>query len=418
MQENTGSEDIYKTMDYSAEYSENLPAILKHLNISLAFTSYQASRLMLVRSDGEELDINFKTFPRPMGLTVTHDSLTLGVFTQIIRFQREDGLIKQIKQPLSRIEEDVTAPKAGGNQDPLAWEHTEVLQNEYQKTLQNDDDDSLDFQKQFELWQQYQESLYEPADSRVDACFITRASHYSGMINIHDISWGEEGLWAVNSSFSCLCTLQSDFSFVPRWQPPFITELKPEDRCHLNGMTLRDGKPGYVTTFSKQDSATQWRQNKNRQEGTLIDVQNNEILVEGLWMPHSPRWYQGRLYFCNSGIGAVCRYDFDSGKVETVAQVPGFTRGMAFHGPLMFVGLSRVRQSDVTRPAPLGEMYDETLSGIWVFNLEDFSEVARLTFRGNVDQIYDVAVIPGCHFPEIIEPSNPRMRNHFCFPAV
>jgi hypothetical protein len=40
------------------------------LNISLAFTSYQAGRLMLVRSDGKKLDVNFKSFSRPMGLAV------------------------------------------------------------------------------------------------------------------------------------------------------------------------------------------------------------------------------------------------------------------------------------------------------------------------------------------------------------
>ena len=44
--------------------------------------------------------------------------------------------------------------------------------------------------------------------------------------------------------------------------------------------------------------------------------------------------------------------------------------------------------------------------------------VATLSFTGNVDQIYDVAVLPGCHFPELIEPGHPRMRNHFCFPPM
>ena len=45
------------SMDFSASYTENLPAVLERLNISLAFTSYQAGRLMLVRSDGQQLDV-------------------------------------------------------------------------------------------------------------------------------------------------------------------------------------------------------------------------------------------------------------------------------------------------------------------------------------------------------------------------
>ena len=98
-------------MDYSAEYSDNLPALLKQLNIALVFTSYQAGRLMLVRSDGHQLDINYKSFPRPMGLAVTKNSLTLGVFTQVLKFQREDALLEKIKQPLLPIEQDITAPR-------------------------------------------------------------------------------------------------------------------------------------------------------------------------------------------------------------------------------------------------------------------------------------------------------------------
>ena len=96
--------------DFSFTYSGNIPAILKHLNISLAFTSYQAGRLMLVRTDGEDLEINFKEFPRPMGLTATDQGLILGTFTQIIQFQREDGLLEQIKKPLPDIAQDITAP--------------------------------------------------------------------------------------------------------------------------------------------------------------------------------------------------------------------------------------------------------------------------------------------------------------------
>ncbi len=84
----------------------------------------------------------------------------------------------------------------------------------------------------------------------------------------------------------------------------------------------------------------------------------------------------------------------------------------------MFVGLSKVRQSDVTRPAPLAKKYAETLSGIWLINLQDQREMAHLKFTGNVDQIYDVAVLPDCSFPELIEPSHPRMRNHFCNPPL
>ncbi|WP_337842695.1 TIGR03032 family protein [Rheinheimera sp.] len=397
-------DSLYAKMDYSAHYSANLPALLSQLKISLAFTSYQAGRLMLVRSDGHQLDVNYKSFPRPMGLSVTRNSLTLGIFTQVIKFQREDDLLPQIKQPLQPIEQDITAPRI----KPKVTQEKGTAEEPSELTPEQ--------QKQKQQWLDYQQQLMAPVDERVDGCFITRSAHYTGMINIHDIDWGTDGLWAVNSSFSCLCTLSPEASFVPRWKPHFISELLPEDRCHLNGMTLKDGKPAYVTTFSTFNEAGMWRKG-NKFDGTLMDVEHNEILLRGLSMPHSPRYYRNRVYYCNSGEGQLCRFDPSSGHNEILAEVPGFTRGMDFYGPLLFVGLSKVRPSDVTSPAPLAKKHAETFSGIWVFNLDTLQIVATLKFTGNVDQIYDVAVLPNCSFPELIEPSHPRMRNHFCFPS-
>lgn len=412
---------LYKELDFECEYSDNLPAILKELNISLAFTSYQAGRLMIVRSDGETLDVNFKSFPRPMGLAATEDGLTLGIFTEIINFQREDGLLPMIKKPLEKIENDITAPRIKPKEEDGEIEKEASAEQEEGDDAENGPkltpEQIEKRQEAMKKQREFMEKQFAPVDERVDACFITRSAHYSGMINIHDIDWGDEGLWAVNSSFSCLCTLEPDSSFVPRWKPHFISELVPEDRCHLNGMTLKDGKPAYVTTFSKYDKPGMWRKG-DKFDGTLMDVENNQILVDGLAMPHSPRWYNERVYFCNSGHGLICSYNPQSGETETIAEMPGFTRGMDFYGPLMFVGLSKVRKADVTSPAPLAEKYDETYSGIWIINTENNNEVGHIKFTGNVDQIYDVAVIPNCSYPELIEPTHPRMRNHFCHPEL
>lgn len=419
---------ITAQMDFNCEYSDNLPEILKKLNISLAFTSYQAGRLMLIRSDGETLDVNFKSFPRPMGLSVTEDGITLGIFTQIINFQRENGLLDMLKQPLQNMEDDITTPrikpKKSDTEESAEEKAAETANKENTDSINKLSPEQLVSQKeQLKKIEEYQQKLNAPVDERVDACFITRSAHYSGMINIHDIDWGDEGLWAVNSSFSCLCTIEPDFSFVPRWKPYFISELVPEDRCHLNGMTLKDGKPAYVTTFSTFDKSGMWRQG-DKFSGTLMDVKTNTILLNGLAMPHSPRWHDDRVYFCNSGHGQICSYHPQTKATDTLAEVPGFTRGMDFYGPIMFAGLSKVREADVTSPAPLAKKYDKTYSGIWLFNTDEknddgqMKEIGNIKFTGNVDQIYDVAVIPNCSFPELIEPSHPRMRNHFCHPEL
>src|SRR5436190_5666769 len=95
-------------------------------------------------------------------------------------------------------------------------------------------------------------SQVEPVGQH-DACFLPRSCHVTGDIGVHELAWVGEELWVVNTRFSCLCTLHPDSSFVPRWQPPFITALAAEDRCHLNGLAIVDGTPRYVTALGTTD---------------------------------------------------------------------------------------------------------------------------------------------------------------------
>src|SRR6266480_5333985 len=46
----------------------------------------------------------------------------------------------------------------------------------------------------------------EPAGQH-DACFLPRSCHVTGDIGVHELAWAGEELWAVNTRFSCLCTL-------------------------------------------------------------------------------------------------------------------------------------------------------------------------------------------------------------------
>ena len=51
-------------------YTNNLPAILDHFGISLAVSTYQAGKVILVRSDGGGINTHFRDFNKPMGLAV------------------------------------------------------------------------------------------------------------------------------------------------------------------------------------------------------------------------------------------------------------------------------------------------------------------------------------------------------------
>ena len=235
-----------------------------------------------------------------------------------------------------------------------------------------------------------------------DACFIPRRSHYTGDIRIHEIAYAGEELWLVNTRFSCLCTLDEQHSFVPRWRPPFITAYAAEDRCHLNGLAIVDEQVRYVSMLGTSDAAGGWRENKAR-GGQIMDVPSSEAVVTGLSMPHSPRWYRDRLWVLESGEGSIGVCDLDTGKVETVAQLPGFTRGLSFLGPLAFIGLSEVRESTTFGGLPLTGRLEERQCGVWVVNIETGQTIAFLRFEDLVEEIFAVHVLPGVRFPEIAE---------------
>jgi uncharacterized protein (TIGR03032 family) len=236
-----------------------------------------------------------------------------------------------------------------------------------------------------------------------DACFVPRNVHQTGDVAIHEVAFSGDELWLVATHFSCLATLDADHSFVPRWRPPFVSALTPEDRCHLNGLCVIADEVRYVTALGETDERDGWRENKAR-GGILIDVPSGETVLRGLSMPHSPRWHDGRLWLLESGHGGLCVADPEAGAWETVAELPGFTRGLAFAGPLAFVGLSQIRESSTFGGLPIEERLEERLCGVWVVNTETGETVGLLRFEDLVQEIFDVTFLPGTSFPEIAEP--------------
>ena len=240
----------------------------------------------------------------------------------------------------------------------------------------------------------------EPAGKH-DACYLPRTTHVTGDIFAHEIAFAGSELWIANTRFSCLCTLDSKYSFVPRWMPKFVTQLLPEDRCHLNGLAVIDGKPRYVTALGTTDSRAGWRANKAN-GGILMDVEANEIIARGLSMPHSPRWYNDQLWVLESGDGSIATVDKNTGQLQRVARLPGFTRGLDFCGPYAFVGLSQIRQSAVFSGIPITERLKERLCGVYVVDLRTGQNVAFLRFEDKVQEIFAVQVLPRYSFPELL----------------
>jgi uncharacterized protein (TIGR03032 family) len=236
-----------------------------------------------------------------------------------------------------------------------------------------------------------------------DACFLARRSHVTGEIQCHEMAFGGSELWVVNTLFSCLCTLDSDHSFVPRWRPPFISSLAADDRCHLNGLAMADGKPKYVTALAETDHPAGWRP-KKVETGCLIDVASGATVARGFAMPHSPRIHGGSVWLLDSGRGRLVRVDVANGQWEEVASVPGYARGLAIYGNLAFVGLSKIRETSTFGGVPIADRRDELRCGFGVIEITSGRTIATFEFSSGVDEIFDVSILPGVRFPAIRGP--------------
>jgi uncharacterized protein (TIGR03032 family) len=195
--------------------------------------------------------------------------------------------------------------------------------------------------------------------------------------------------------------LSETHSFKPLWKPTFISKLAAEDRCHLNGLAMRDGRAAYVTACGPADVSDGWRDHRNG-GGIVIDVDSNEIALSGLSMPHSPRWHNGKLWLLNSGSGEFGYADFEQNRFVPVCFCAGYMRGLAFHGDFALVGLSKPRNKTFT-----GLSLDQNLKarnaeprcGIQVIDLKTGDIVHWLRFEGVIEELYDVVVLPNCRRP-------------------
>ena len=246
----------------------------------------------------------------------------------------------------------------------------------------------------------------EPAGQH-DACYLTRTSHVTDEIHGHDLAWGKQDLWVVNTLFSCLCTIDPVYSFVPRWQPPFISRLAAEDRCHLNGLAMEEGQPRYVTALAESDSARGWRPTKAT-SGVVVDVPSGATLARGFAMPHSPRIHRDHLFVLDSGYGRLSHVDRSSGKPQPVAHLPGYTRGLSLYEDYAFVGLSRIRETSVFGGIPIAAEREHLKCGVGVIDLRSGQLVASFYFDSGVTAIFAVEVLSSSRCPFTVGPRSSR----------
>jgi uncharacterized protein (TIGR03032 family) len=323
--------------------------------LSLALTSYQTGQLMLIGPllDGR-LSVFQRNFVRAMGLTATPQSIHIAAIAQIWRL------------------ENVLGPGQLANQQSLHYER-----------------------------------LYVP-----------RVAYTTGDIDAHELAIdGKDRLIFVNTKYSCLATLDPVHSFKPLWKPAFISKLAPEDRCHLNGLAMKDGAPRYVTAVSRCDVVDGWRERRH-EGGILIDVETDRVVTEDLSMPHSPRLNAGTLWVLDSGRGFLCRVDSKSGKAEQVAFCPGFARGLSFWRGYALVGTSLPRDGafkGLELEDNVKARDGEPRCGAYIVDTRNGDILHWIRFDGAVRELFDAAFIPGVRAPMCVGLGNPEMRTLITF---
>ncbi len=319
---------------------------------SIIVTTYQAGKVAMIGWDGRQVTMLMRQFDKPMGMAVSGGKMALATRNDVV-------LLSDSK---------LLAPDYMENQP-----------------------------------------------GRYDTLYLPRASYHTGDINVHDLVYGTDGLWVVNTRFCCLSKLSDEFNFVPVWKPPFISQVVPEDRCHLNGLAMVNGKPKYVTCLGETDVVGGWRASK-ASGGCIIDVETSQVVARGFAMPHSPRWYRGQLFALHSGAGELMRIDLDSGKHTVICALPAYLRGLSFVGDYALIGMCQIREKHIFGGLPVQNRHAKLLCGVAIIDLRNGQTVGMLEFTAGCQELFEVQFLPGAHRPMILNLLREESRQAFTAP--
>ncbi len=314
---------------FQCNYSGKALELLDELNISLILSTYQAGKVIILSSDGIHMHQLVRDFQRPMGIAVKGDMMALAGALGTTVFRTDLNLAK----------------------------------------------------------------TYPEKPDTYDAFYFPTTMFRTDFVDIHDIAFTNQGLVGVNTSFSCLSRLDGEYSFNPIWKPPFINEFLPQDLCHLNGMAVDENADiKYVTAFGATTSKEGWRESKLT-SGILVDVSTNEIVLDKLPMPHSPRIYKGEVYLLLSAEEKLVKADLKNGTYQEVAKIDGFIRGLSFIENYAFIGVSKLRKTHTF--SDLDIVDKEIKAGVVIVDINTGKTVGEIKYDTSVEELYDVHILNG-----------------------
>jgi uncharacterized protein (TIGR03032 family) len=341
-------------LDFKISCSRHFAAWLQQEQVSLAFSTYQTGELFLVgRSPAGELAIFERRFNRCMGLWTDCQTLWLA--------------------------------------------------------------------SQFQLWRMENAIPDGQLQDGYDRVFVPRIGYTTGDVDIHDIAVESDGrVVFVSTLASCLATVSERYNFEPLWRPSFVSRIRLEDCCHLNGLALVEGRARYVTACGQCDIVDGWRDCR-QDGGCVIDITSDALVCDRLSMPHSPRMYRGKLWLLDSGSGYLGYVDLANGNFERVAFCAGFARGLSLVGNYAVVGLSMPRREGSFTGLALDDNLEQRNAkarcGLQVIDLDSGDVVHWLRIDGSIQELYDVAVLPGVRQPKALGFLTNEIQRHVSLPS-
>ncbi len=337
---------------FTIQCTPNFAECLHQLKITLALSTYQAGKLIFLGAKNEEQLFQLpRNFEKPMGFSFRGREMVLATKDRVINFKNSPELANR----------------------------------------------------------------YPAKENHYDALFIPKSSFHTGLVDIHDIHFVKEDIVGVNTSFSCLVKFNSEYNFIPIWQPHFIDNLQAEDRCHLNGLAVKNDQLKYVTALGNGNSRQSWR-DKIEAGGILMDVESNQILLDELGMPHSPKFHQNELYFLQSSKGELNKFNPETNNLETIFEFDSFVRGLSFKGDYAFVAHSKIRKNSSSF-SKIQVAETANSSGISIIHLPTKTLVAKAQYMSSVDEIYELGIIDDYRTPNIMNFESPYLNQFLDIPG-
>jgi uncharacterized protein (TIGR03032 family) len=174
-----------------------------------------------------------------------------------------------------------------------------------------------------------------------------RSRFYPGSAYLHDLALIGGVLHANAVGQNAVVCLDAGGDMRRVWWPRCIESLRgpvfTQNQIQLNSIAA--GSHLTRSYFSASTDKISYRRPGHRnfstdRRGVIFDGDTREPMARGLTRPHSARLHRNQLWVANSGYGelGVIR----DGTFVTAQRLPGWTRGLCFHGGVAYVGTSRI----------------------------------------------------------------------------